>query len=299
MDDHTELWPPDVSLPRFALTAAILEVIGSAIVHPLFRSHFTTFTFPSYPLYPSIKRKNKKTKQILLQNTSPNQCKITHRQPSQRSIQPSILNNQRIRFPRSPHPQNTPRNIATIPEHSVNICTFSTPYRTRSGPYKYTQKNALYTKKQTKGLYRGFVFSTLAVFPGIISHVSIYTSCKHQFSKISPENTFLHTSVFPLISGMLAETIAVLCYVPEEVVLQRLQLSPRFFNDNNNKHSPKSRIHARHIIREIYSTGRQKVRQIFFFSFASDIDISTLAKFKKRLSSLPFFAKKTLSYRTL
>ena len=97
------------------------------------------------------------------------------------------------------------------------------------------------------GLYRGYLWSTLGSFPGIITHVSVYTMAKYQLSYNelnTSHNLFSHsmdysessetkqlqqkanqTSIpqflIPLISGLIAESVAVVAYVPQEVVSQR------------------------------------------------------------------------------
>ena len=103
------------------------------------------------------------------------------------------------------------------------------------------------------GLYRGYLWSTLGSFPGIITHVSVYTTAKYQLSYNelnSTHNLFSHSmdtdkdsikdsniehlnespipqSLIPLVSGLIAESVAVFAYVPQEVVAQRLQLAPK------------------------------------------------------------------------
>ena len=97
------------------------------------------------------------------------------------------------------------------------------------------------------GLYRGYLWSTMGSFPGIITHVSVYTMAKYQLSYNelnTSHNLFSHsmdysetsetkqlqqkanqTSIpqflIPLISGLIAESVAVVAYVPQEVVSQR------------------------------------------------------------------------------
>eukprot|EP01084_Bolivina_argentea_P006272 11899_1 len=110
------------------------------------------------------------------------------------------------------------------------------------------QAQAITAQNGIKGLYRGYLWSTCGSFPGIIIHISVYTSAKYQLSYDElnvTHNLFSHSmnhksdnsdtqhvhrspynSLIPMISGLIAETCAVLCFVPQEVVAQRLQLSP-------------------------------------------------------------------------
>lgn len=110
-----------------------------------------------------------------------------------------------------------------------------------------------------RGLYRGFTWSTLSATPGIVSHIAIYAAMKYKFGYIehdsfensgnfnnsynhdnsdninnninnisnnnSKSKTLIPNSLIPMISGLIAESVAVMAYVPSDVVTQHLMLS--------------------------------------------------------------------------
>eukprot|EP01084_Bolivina_argentea_P167490 290680_1 len=98
-----------------------------------------------------------------------------------------------------------------------------------------------------KGLYRGFLWSTLSGFPGLLIHVATYEMCKHQFSNYQAnssndhnwnnnrnsnsqnisKNTIIPQRLIPFFSGIIAEIVACYAYVPSDVVSQKLQLSSK------------------------------------------------------------------------
>ncbi|ETO16951.1 hypothetical protein RFI_20387, partial [Reticulomyxa filosa] len=104
-----------------------------------------------------------------------------------------------------------------------------------------------------KGLYRGYVFNTFAVFPGIFAHVGVYTMCKHKFSELNMSNPIWHNTIFPFVSGLVAETVSVFAYVPQEVVQQRYILS-----------HPNSGVTIWKTIRQVYNEHNRNIFQTFY-----------------------------------
>eukprot|EP00485_Elphidium_margaritaceum_P002103 CAMPEP_0202701692 /NCGR_PEP_ID=MMETSP1385-20130828/14764_1 /ASSEMBLY_ACC=CAM_ASM_000861 /TAXON_ID=933848 /ORGANISM="Elphidium margaritaceum" /LENGTH=270 /DNA_ID=CAMNT_0049359169 /DNA_START=123 /DNA_END=932 /DNA_ORIENTATION=+ len=109
-------------------------------------------------------------------------------------------------------------------------------------PFIHLVKQAEYIVAENgwRGLYRGYLWSTMGSFPGIIMHIGAYTTAKHYLGYVEPvpvatantHATLAGKSVvpqplIPLVSGLVAESVAVLAYVPQEVVAQRLQLAPK------------------------------------------------------------------------
>jgi len=152
----------------------------------------------------------------------------------------------------------------------THLQTNTNPLSSHGNPFVHLIKQAQHITEQNgvRGLYRGYLWSTLGTFPGIILHIAAYTMAKHKLSyneldsshslfssstadsymqledhpgymnSHSHNNTnessstpssqqLIPQSLIPLVSGLLAESAAVLAYVPQEVVAQRLQLSPR------------------------------------------------------------------------
>eukprot|EP01084_Bolivina_argentea_P006273 11900_1 len=132
---------------------------------------------------------------------------------------------------------------------ATHMQTNTAPLIGHGNPFVHLRKQAQSVTSQhgIRGLYRGYLWSTLASFPGMLVHIGVYTAAKNQLSYnelSTTHNLFSHStnhnsdtsdtqsqwslynSLIPMISGLIAETAAVVIYVPAEVVEQRIQLAP-------------------------------------------------------------------------
>lgn len=73
-----------------------------------------------------------------------------------------------------------------------------------------------------RGLYRGFGISIIMQAPAVATYLSTYDEAKRQFSSatpLQPSSPLLH-----LMSGLVAETVSAVFWVPMEVIKQRAQV---------------------------------------------------------------------------
>lgn len=114
------------------------------------------------------------------------------------------------------------------------------------GPIDVLQKTARI--EGIRGLYRGFGAIVVGGTPGTMVYLCGYEMFKKKLSRPPPTDhqsrgsSSFHVPEFfvHFASGMLAETIACIVYVPVDVVKERLQVQQRIHRDNH-KHSASSR----------------------------------------------------------
>jgi hypothetical protein len=81
-----------------------------------------------------------------------------------------------------------------------------------------------YEREGTRGLYRGFSAVVIGGTPGTILYLCSYDVFKRTLESEDPSPSWFRSFSVYFASGMLAETIACLVYVPVDVIKERLQV---------------------------------------------------------------------------
>lgn len=90
------------------------------------------------------------------------------------------------------------------------------------GPMDAVMKT--YEREGTRGLYRGFSAVVIGGTPGTILYLCSYDVFKRAFGGEDPSPSWFRSFSIYFVSGMLAETVACLVYVPVDVIKERLQV---------------------------------------------------------------------------
>lgn len=88
-----------------------------------------------------------------------------------------------------------------------------------------------------RGLYRGFGAVVIGGTPGTVLYLCSYEIAKHQLSRITTsrsDNNTAENFVVHFCSGMIAETIACLIYVPVDVIKERMQVQQSISSTTTN-----------------------------------------------------------------
>lgn len=97
-------------------------------------------------------------------------------------------------------------------------------FNTQKGSHAFRLAMNIIKRDGIFGLYRGFIPATIGSFPGQFSYYITYEWVNEQLLKYSnPSHGLLHGLMSHCISGLAAEAVSGLVYVPTDIISQRLQ----------------------------------------------------------------------------